>query len=81
MIWKPIGGYKKDLLREKSALLALILNQRPETFLPLRDDEQVAPIIDYHLMRSCLWAGLIDAIDEELNNKLRNRQIVLPAFE
>jgi hypothetical protein len=76
-----IGGYKEDPLRKKSLLLALILNDRPETFLPLRDDEQVAPIIDYHAMRSCLRVGLIDVMDEELNNKLRNRQIVLPAEE
>jgi len=76
-----IGGYKEDPLRKKSLLLALILNDRPENFLPLRDDEQVAPPIDYHLMRSCLRVGLIDVIDEELKIKLRNRQIVLPAEE
>jgi sugar/nucleoside kinase (ribokinase family) len=76
-----IGGYKEDPLRKKSSLLALILNQRPENFLPLRDDEQVPPIIDYHLMRSCLRIGLIDVIDEELKTKLRNRQIVSPAEE
>jgi hypothetical protein len=76
-----IGGYKEDPLRKKSALLALILNHRPERFLPLRDDEQVTPIIDYHLMRSCLRIGLIDVMDEALNDKLRDRQIVSPAEE
>jgi sugar/nucleoside kinase (ribokinase family) len=76
-----IGGYKEDPLRKKSGLLALILNQRPETFLPLRNDEQVAPVIDYHAMRSCLRVGLIDVIDEELKNRLLNRQIVSPAEE
>jgi sugar/nucleoside kinase (ribokinase family) len=76
-----IGGYKQDPLRKKSGLLALILNQRPESFLPLRDDEQIAPVIDYHAMRSCLRVGLIDVIDEELKGKLRNRQIVAPAEE
>jgi len=76
-----IGSYKKDPLRKKSGLLALILNQRPEKFLPLRSDEQVSPVIDYHLMRSCLRIGLIDVMDEELNHKLRDRQIVLPAEE
>ena len=76
-----IGGYKEDPLRKKSLLLALILNDRPEKFLPLRDDEQTAPVIDYHAMRSCLRVGLIDVMDEELKNKLRNRQIVLPAEE
>ena len=76
-----IGGYKEDPLRKKSSLLAMILNQRPETFLPLRDDEQVAPVIDYHALRSCLRVGLIDVIDEELRGKLRDRQIVTPAEE
>ena len=76
-----IGGYKEDPLRKKSSLLAMILNQRPENFLPLRNDEQVAPVIDYHALRSCLRIGLIDVIDEELRNKLTNRQIVSPAEE
>ncbi|MEA3441218.1 MAG: carbohydrate kinase family protein [Chloroflexota bacterium] len=76
-----IGGYKEDPLRKKSSLLALILNQRTENFLPLRKDEQVEPVIDYHALRSCLRVGLIDVMDEELKNKLRNRQIVLPAEE
>jgi sugar/nucleoside kinase (ribokinase family) len=76
-----IGGYKEDPLRKKSSLLALILNQRPENFLPLRDDEPVAPVIDYHALRSCLRVGLIDVMDEELKDKLINRQIVSPAEE
>jgi hypothetical protein len=59
----------------------MILNDRPETFLPLRDDEQIAPIIDYHLMRSCLRIGLIDVLDGELETKLTDRQIVSPAEE
>jgi hypothetical protein len=76
-----IGGYKEDPLRKKSGLLAMILNQRPETFLPLRNDEQIPPVIDYHALRSCLRVGLIDVINEELTNKLHNRQIVSPAEE
>ena len=76
-----IGGYKDDPLRKKSGLLALILNQRPEKFLPLPADEQVAPVIDYHLMRSCLRVGLVDILDQELNGKLTDRQIVSPAEE
>jgi ribokinase len=76
-----VGGYKEDPLRKKSSLLALILNQRPEKFLPLRDDEPVAPVIDYHALRSCLRVGLIDVMDEELKSKLINRQIVSPAEE
>ena len=80
-ILDQIGGYKDDPLRKKSGLLALILNQRPEAFLPLRGDEQVAPVIDYHALRSCLRLGLIDVVDEELKNKLLYRQIVSPDEE
>jgi len=76
-----IGGYKQDPLRKKSSLLAMILNQRPEKFLPLRDDEQVTPVIDYHLMRFCLRVGLVDVTDQALSEKLRNRQLVSPAEE
>jgi hypothetical protein len=81
VILDQIGGYKEDPIRKKSLLLALILNNRPETFLPLRDDEQIAPIMDYHLMRSCLRIGLIDVLDDELETKLTNRQVVSPAEE
>ena len=76
-----IGGYKEEPLRKKSSLLAMILNQRPERFLLLRNDEQVAPVIDYHALRSCLRVGLIDVIDAELHDKLTNRQIISPAEE
>jgi sugar/nucleoside kinase (ribokinase family) len=76
-----IGGYKEDPLRKKSSLLALILNQRPENFLPLGDNEQVAPVIDYHALRSCLRVGLIDVVDQELKTKLLNRQVVSPSEE
>ncbi len=76
-----IGGYKEDPLRKKSALLALILNQRPENFLPLRADEQITPVIDYHAQRSCLRFGLVDVIDEPLLDKLGYRQVVSPDEE
>jgi sugar/nucleoside kinase (ribokinase family) len=76
-----VGGYKEDPVRKKSLLLAMILNDRPETFLPLRDDEQIAPIMDYHFQRSCLRIGLIDVLDGALETKLTNRQIVSPAEE
>jgi hypothetical protein len=76
VVLDKIGGYKEDPLRKKSGLLALILNQRPERFLPLREDEEVAPVIDYHALRSCLRMGLVDVVDEQLKRKLLNRQIV-----
>lgn len=76
-----IGGYKEDPLRKKSNLLAVILNQRPEQFLPFGSDEQVTPIIDYHLMRSCLRTGLIDVLDNTLRHNLVGRRILPPNDE
>jgi sugar/nucleoside kinase (ribokinase family) len=76
-----VGGYKEDPLRKKSLLLAMGLNNRPERFMPLRNDEQIAPIMDYHLMRSCLRIGLIDVLDRELETKLTDRKLVSPAEE
>jgi hypothetical protein len=76
-----IGGYKEDPLRKKSGLLALILNQRPERFLEFGDGEEVEPVIDYHLMRSCLRTGLIDVNDETLKSRLIQRQLITPEDE
>ncbi len=81
LILDHVGGYKEDPLRKKSLLLALILKDRPEMFLPLGDDGKIAPIIDYHAMRSCLRIGLIDVLDRELKEKLINQQIVSAAEE
>jgi hypothetical protein len=71
-----IGGYKEDPLRKKSSLLALILSQRPERFLGFGHGEDAAPVIDYHLMRSCLRTGLIEVRDEDLAAALAHRQVV-----
>lgn len=73
-----IGGYKEDPLRKKSVLLALILRQRPEKFLRVNPDEEVPPVIDYHLQRSCLRIGLIQVTDEKLRQAIISREL-LPA--
>ncbi len=80
-ILDKVGGYKEDPLRKKSGLLALILNQRPEAFLTFAAGEQVEPVIDYHLMRSCLRVGLVDILDEDLKTKITNRELISPADE
>jgi hypothetical protein len=59
----------------------MILNQRPESFLPLREDEELEPVIDYHAQRFCLRVGLIDVVDEDLKERLINRQTVSPDEE
>lgn len=76
-----VGGYKEDPLRKKSGLLALILHQRPEAFIKFAEGEQVEPVIDYHLMRSCLRVGLVDILDEELRTKMTSRELISPADE
>jgi sugar/nucleoside kinase (ribokinase family) len=70
-----IGGYKEDPLRKKSGLLALILSQRPERFLTFGEGEDVDPVIDYHLMRSCLRTGLIEVHDSELRAAIAERRV------
>ena len=70
-----VGGYKEDPLRKKSGLLAIILRQRPEAFL-LQADEDVPPVVDYHVMRTCLRTGLIDVNDKELVDKLIRRDLL-----
>jgi len=76
-----IGGYKEDPLRKKSGLLALILGQRPERFLRPAPGEASAPIIDYHLMRSCLRIGLVDVLDADLERMLVERRLLQPPDE
>lgn len=70
-----VGGYKEDPLRKKSCLLAIILRQRPEAFL-IHADEEVPPVVDYHIMRTCLRTGLVDVIDEDLRNRLQGRDLL-----
>lgn len=70
-----VGGYKEDPLRKKAGLLAIILQQRPEAFLSNGEDE-VPPVVDYHVMRSCLRTGLIDVTDDELAAKLVGRKLL-----
>ncbi len=70
-----VGGYKEDPLRKKAGLLAIILQQRPEEFLPF-SDEEMPPVVDYHVMRSCLRTGLIDVVDDELAAKLVARELL-----
>lgn len=70
-----ISGYKEDPLRKKSGLLAIILQQRPEAFLA-SSEEEMPPVVDYHVMRSCLRMGLIDVVDDSLTAKLAGRQLL-----
>ena len=76
-----IGGYREDPLRKKSALLALILEQRPERLFYFGSNESLPPVVDYHCMRGSLRLGLVDILDRELERKIMNRQLVAPEDE
>jgi hypothetical protein len=71
-----VGGYREDPLRKKSALLAQILKDRPERYFDFGANETLPPVMDYHLMRSCLRMGLIDVVDEKLRRSLEERRVV-----
>ena len=58
-----VGGYREDPLRKKSALLAMVLNNRPEKFFEFGNMESLPPFVDYHCMRSNLRMGLLDVKD------------------
>jgi sugar/nucleoside kinase (ribokinase family) len=76
-----IPGYREDPLRKKSMLLIAALGQRPEKFIDLKDGRDLAPIIDYHLMRSCLRTGLVRVHDDALRQTLAERKLCTPADE
>jgi hypothetical protein len=57
-------------------LLAIVLENRPEKFLPVRDPESAVPIIDYHLQRSALRTGLVVVEHPDLDRKLRARELL-----
>jgi pfkB family carbohydrate kinase len=71
-----VGGYKEDPLRKKSALLAMILRERPERWLPAEGDDDLPPIVDYHVQRACLRLGLLSVEDEALRRRLEAREEV-----
>ena len=72
-----IGGYKEDPIRKKPMLLAQILKSRPEAFLDFGANEEIAPVLDYHHMRSCLRTGLIDVVDGKLHKNLIDRRVLV----
>ncbi len=76
-----VTGYREDALRKKAMLLAIALGQRPERFIDLEGSASVTPIIDYHLMRSCLRTGLVEVGDEALREQLVGRRLLAPADE
>jgi hypothetical protein len=73
---REIPGYAEDPMEKKAMLLAIVLENRPEKFLPVPDPESAVPIIDYHLQRSALRTGLVRVDDADLRRKLVNRELL-----
>ncbi len=69
-----VGGYREDPLRKKSALLGVILRQRPERWLPEVPDDDAPPIVDYHVQRTCLRTGMVEVTDAGLLRRLEDRR-------
>jgi len=65
-ILREIPGYNKDPLEKKNLLLAMSLANRPEEFLEVKDPQNWAPIIDYHLMRVSLRLGLVELSPDQI---------------
>ncbi|MCO4763013.1 MAG: hypothetical protein KC502_15965 [Myxococcales bacterium] len=76
-----VTGYREDPLRKKAMLLVLALGQRPEGFLDLSRCKQLGPVVDYHIMRSCLRTGLVEVGDEELRERIVGRRLLEPSDE
>lgn len=81
MLLDHIGGYKEDPIRKKSTLLAICLNQRPESFLRIGEFEAPKPVVDYHAMRSALRTGMVSVLDSEFEAKLVERRLLTPEEE
>lgn len=80
-ILKAIPGFGEDPLAKKANLLALILANRPERFLGLRGPSTIAPIVDYHIMRTMMRTGCVAIADSETKQHLVGRTWVGPDAE
>lgn len=69
-------GYGEDPLAKKANLLLIILAKRPEGFINLTDPEVITPVIDYHLMRSCLRTGCVTITDPDFRSRIERRMWV-----
>ena len=73
---REVPGYRGDPLQKKAMLLALILENRPERFLQVKDPQSAVPVIDYHLQRSALRTGLVRVTDAKLRQHLEARVLI-----
>ncbi len=67
LLVRDIPGYNADFFEKKNLLLAMVLANRPEKFLNVKDPHNWSPLIDYHLMRLALRLGMVDLDEEDCN--------------
>ena len=70
---EAMPGFGEDPLAKKANLLALVLANRPEHFLDLRGPSTIAPVVDYHIMRTTLRTGCVTVLDDETRRHLVSR--------
>ena len=70
---ETVPGFGEDPLAKKANLLALILANRPEHFLDLRGPTEIAPIVDYHIMRTTLRTGCVVVAEADVRRRLEGR--------
>ena len=71
-----VGGYREDPYRKKAALLAVILRQRPEAWLPTVAGDDAPPIVDYHVQRTSLRTGVVTITDPVLRRRIADRRVL-----
>ncbi len=76
-----VGGYREDPWRKKAALLAVVLRQRPEQFLPETAGDDAPPIVDYHVQRTALRTGMVDVVEPVLKAALVERRVIAAVDE
>ena len=76
-----VGGYREDPWRKKAALLAVVLRQRPERFIPTVEGDDAPPIVDYHVQRTSLRTGMVRVVDPALHDAVVARRMVSAADE
>ncbi|MGM0567051.1 MAG: queuosine salvage family protein [Bacteroidota bacterium] len=62
----------KDPLQKKTTFLLKLLQDA--SLFTVQDEENLYPVMDYHMMRMLLRTGAVDIHDSNLKNKLRNRE-------
>lgn len=73
--------YGRDPLMKKAILLALVLYNRPESFLRVSEKDEWPAIVDYHLMRVAERLGMVKISPGLVTHLIYTRSWVSPQIE